>query len=204
MTCRIDIGRKSRSRSAMRSTTDAYPRTRVPICSDFIRASAGIGCASLTVVSIRASSRPRGRRPWRRSRSDMASRNRISCSSARATGTRMRACCSGAMRQFKGGDVQIVCAGGEPELGRDLLDELPAHVAACHVSLTDRELACAYSGAEALVYPSLYEGFGMPVIEAMACGCPVITTRHRRARRGRRRCRRLHLRQGRRRAARGR
>ena len=33
----------------------------------------------------------------------------------------------------------------------------------------------AYSGAVALVYPSLYEGFGMPVAEALACGCPVIT-----------------------------
>ncbi len=44
------------------------------------------------------------------------------------------------------------------------------------LQLTDEELRLAYSGAVALVYPSKYEGFGMPVIEAMACGCPVITT----------------------------
>jgi glycosyltransferase involved in cell wall biosynthesis len=40
--------------------------------------------------------------------------------------------------------------------------------------VSDEELATAYSGAEALVFPSLYEGFGLPLIEAMACGCPVI------------------------------
>ena len=44
------------------------------------------------------------------------------------------------------------------------------------LQLTDEELRLAYAGAVALVYPSKYEGFGMPVIEAMACGCPVITT----------------------------
>jgi len=38
----------------------------------------------------------------------------------------------------------------------------------------DETLACLYSGASAFVYPSLYEGFGLPILEAMACGCPVI------------------------------
>ena len=38
----------------------------------------------------------------------------------------------------------------------------------------DRELRRLYSHAECLVFPSLYEGFGYPALEAMACGCPVI------------------------------
>lgn len=38
------------------------------------------------------------------------------------------------------------------------------------------DLARLYSGARAFVYPSLYEGFGLPILEAMACGCPVITS----------------------------
>ena len=40
----------------------------------------------------------------------------------------------------------------------------------------ETDLPTYYSGAEALVLPSLYEGFGFPVLEAMACACPVITS----------------------------
>lgn len=42
--------------------------------------------------------------------------------------------------------------------------------------VTDDELTALYSGAEIFVYPSLYEGFGLPPLEAMACGTPVITS----------------------------
>lgn len=40
------------------------------------------------------------------------------------------------------------------------------------------DLPVLYSGATMFVYPSLYEGFGFPILEAMACGCPVITSDH--------------------------
>lgn len=44
------------------------------------------------------------------------------------------------------------------------------------VEITDDQLYCLYQTATALVYPSLYEGFGLPIIEAMRNECPVITT----------------------------
>lgn len=40
----------------------------------------------------------------------------------------------------------------------------------------DVELPALYSGATVFLYPSLYEGFGLPVLEAMSCGCPIIAS----------------------------
>ncbi len=68
----------------------------------------------------------------------------------------------------------IICTGS----GGLLAPELRAYTSGSVVhmlQLSDEELAIAYSGAMALVYPSKYEGFGLPIVEAMACGCPIIT-----------------------------
>jgi glycosyltransferase involved in cell wall biosynthesis len=70
----------------------------------------------------------------------------------------------------------VVCVGGEERLEPELAalkEGSERHL----LRLEDDELRLAYAGAVALAYPSVYEGFGMPVAEAMACGCPVITTR---------------------------
>lgn len=42
--------------------------------------------------------------------------------------------------------------------------------------VNDEDLSALYSGAEMFIFPSLYEGFGIPVLEAMQCGCAVITS----------------------------
>jgi glycosyltransferase involved in cell wall biosynthesis len=68
----------------------------------------------------------------------------------------------------------IICTGSSDVLSADLR-ACTAGSTVHMLQLSDKELALAYSGAISLVYPSKYEGFGMPIVEAMACGCPVIT-----------------------------
>ncbi len=78
-------------------------------------------------------------------------------------------------------DVKFVIVGGaNPRVfasGRDsLVHETQQIVYAGYVS--DEELKALYEDAACLVYPSLYEGFGLPPLEAMYCGCPVIVSTH--------------------------
>ena len=45
------------------------------------------------------------------------------------------------------------------------------------INLNNKSICALYSGAEALIFPSIAEGFGWPIIEAQACGCPVFTSK---------------------------
>jgi glycosyltransferase involved in cell wall biosynthesis len=72
----------------------------------------------------------------------------------------------------------VVCCQGNDDALEPEFIELAQGCDVRLISLSDRELNVAYSGAVSLVYPSKYEGFGLPILEAMAAGCPVITCRN--------------------------
>ena len=71
----------------------------------------------------------------------------------------------------------LVCVGGQKDIEAPLRDLAP-RVDVRRLTLDDSELRAAYGGALALLYPSKYEGFGMPPIESMACGTPAIVCRN--------------------------
>ena len=75
------------------------------------------------------------------------------------------------------GQYEIVCAGGAQKLEAEF-QPLVADTSCRVLRVSDEELCAAYSGAIALAYPSRYEGFGLPILEAQKCGCPVITCRN--------------------------
>ena len=80
------------------------------------------------------------------------------------------------------GGVKLVKVG-VPEVERfgkmtiDVINKLDMHNDVIFTGyVREEDLPYYYSHAEVFVYPSLYEGFGLPPLEAMACGCPVITS----------------------------
>jgi len=77
-------------------------------------------------------------------------------------------------------DLFILCAGGnsfnEEEI--QLINESGVRDQLIQRNFKDSELADYYKKALCFVFPSEYEGFGIPVLEAMACGCPVILANH--------------------------
>ncbi len=80
-------------------------------------------------------------------------------------------------RIFEKTGVRLVLAGGrfasfreDPEFSSLLQKPGVMHLG----YIADEELPALYSGCKAFVFPSLYEGFGIPVIEALACGAPVL------------------------------
>lgn len=78
-------------------------------------------------------------------------------------------------------DIQLVLAGRRGWMAQAIFDELDRRCLLGRVHITgyvkDEYLPALYRQAEALVYPSLYEGFGLPPLEAMASGTPVIISK---------------------------
>jgi glycosyltransferase involved in cell wall biosynthesis len=75
-------------------------------------------------------------------------------------------------------NYELVIAGGDGWLSDETYREAERSPFSDHVRFTgyvpDHHLAALYSGADVFAYPSLYEGFGLPVLEAMACGTTVV------------------------------
>lgn len=73
-------------------------------------------------------------------------------------------------------NLHVYCAGGgpfnQPEL--KLLNELNIFSRVRYVRTNDLIMKHLYENAQAFVFPSLYEGFGLPILEAFSCGCPVL------------------------------
>jgi glycosyltransferase involved in cell wall biosynthesis len=72
------------------------------------------------------------------------------------------------------GDTVLVLTGARDQRVHGHFNKINADRVCMIGHVPDRELRALYEHALALVFPSLYEGFGLPPIEAMTCGCPVV------------------------------
>ncbi len=73
-------------------------------------------------------------------------------------------------------NINLLCLGGFAlnEKEKHLIDSLGINKLVTQYNFKDNELAQFYTNAIAFIFPSLYEGFGIPVLEAMFCECPVL------------------------------
>lgn len=76
------------------------------------------------------------------------------------------------------GEGELVMVGRVGPSFHQMQEYIHAHKlkVKCLIALPVEEVALLLAGARALVYPSFHEGFGLPIVEAMAVGCPVITS----------------------------
>lgn len=80
-----------------------------------------------------------------------------------------------------GQDVRLCLVGGYASRDSELVQRIEGHVERgrklfCFTDLSDAELAHCYARAKALVYPSIVEGFGLPIVEALRHGLPVLAS----------------------------
>jgi glycosyltransferase involved in cell wall biosynthesis len=77
-------------------------------------------------------------------------------------------------------DLYLVCAGGNAFADEELqlINSYQLSGQVIQRNFKDFELATYYTNAQCFVFPSAYEGFGIPVLESMTCGCPVILANH--------------------------